>query len=686
MAPRRAHQEGFELGYQPALDGLRALAVLVVLAYHGGVPGTGGGFVGVEAFFVLSGYLITSLLLARWHGDGTIRLRAFWARRARRLLPALCCLVVVTAIYETAVGPSGATPDFGADALSTLGYVANWHEIWTSNGYFAETALTSPLQHTWSLAIEEQFYLLWPLLLAVVLGVWSRSRPAPRRRLRLLAGVSALGALASAAEMALLYRPGDSASLSRVYYGTDTRAEGLLVGAALAAVVALRRQSATRRESSGRLGAVGGVVGLAAVVALGAMARSGSGWLYRGGFLAFDLAVVAVIVDATSADAPSLLRPVLASFPLRATGQISYGLYLWHFPLFLWLDQQATGLSGAPLFGLRVAVTFAVAVVSYFAVEQPIRRRRLSPGTLRLLAPAASLVVAVPVALSFGAGEAPTLTRPAAARAAVVPDATSGAATCSQRLPGARTAEVFHTCPVDRVLLVGDSIGLTLDIELALGERPYGVELWGKAISGCGFRTGGEVLDTSGDYVGRSGSCRGALALWRTDERRYRPAVVVVEMGYWDTVDMTEAGRPVHLGQPAFDRAVEARMARLVRLLASRRTPLVVLSVPLVDPPPLPDGAIAPQASPARNELINSMLAGLARRHPGEVHFFDLSPYVTPHGRFQAVVDGGICRSSDGVHFFDGDPGSLVFQETPCGARLGAALLPFLRRVAATRP
>src|SRR5580658_5807511 len=158
-----------EIAYVPALDGVRGVAVVAVLLYHGGVSWAQGGFLGVEAFFVLSGFLITSLLLAEWAGSGRISLRHFWARRARRLLPALFVVVVVCAIYELVVGSSRAVPDFGADVLATALYVANWHQIWTGSGYFAQTGLVSPLQHTWSLAIEEQFYLIWPLVLLALL-------------------------------------------------------------------------------------------------------------------------------------------------------------------------------------------------------------------------------------------------------------------------------------------------------------------------------------------------------------------------------------------------------------------------------------------------------------------------------------------------------------------------------------
>src|SRR5579871_5080274 len=168
------------LRYQPALDGIRALSILAVLLYHGSVTWAGGGFLGVEVFFVLSGFLITSLLLREWQETGAVRLGRFWSRRARRLLPALFVLVAVVAVYYRATG-SDATPlGLQSNAVATLLYFGNWHQIATGSSYFAASGPLSPLQHTWSLAIEEQFYLLWPLLL--VAGLWTVGRLSRRRR------------------------------------------------------------------------------------------------------------------------------------------------------------------------------------------------------------------------------------------------------------------------------------------------------------------------------------------------------------------------------------------------------------------------------------------------------------------------------------------------------------------------
>src|ERR671920_1663400 len=224
------YPRGGRLPYLPGLDGMRALAVIAVLLYHAGGGGAfvPGGFLGVEVFFVISGYLITSLILAQWRSTGRVELKAFWVGRARRLLPALYVVLVVTLTYAVVFLP-GEVAGLRADVLAAMGYVTNWYLVWGHESYFEAVGRPSLLKHLWSLAVEEQFYLVWPLVLAFGLSLG-----AVRWRRRRILVVALMGAAGSAVLMALFYRPeGDP---SRIYYGTDTRATGLLVGAALAFV------------------------------------------------------------------------------------------------------------------------------------------------------------------------------------------------------------------------------------------------------------------------------------------------------------------------------------------------------------------------------------------------------------------------------------------------------------------
>ncbi|MGD0765697.1 MAG: acyltransferase, partial [Dehalococcoidia bacterium] len=234
--------------YRPGLDGIRALAVAAVLAYHADFPWARGGFLGVDAFFVLSGYLITTILLTEWNARGGIGLLAFWTRRARRLLPALYLMLIGVAIYAVFMASPLELDKIRGDALATIAYVANWRPIFTGASYFDRFSIPSPLNHTWSLAIEEQYYLIWPLLLLFLLRV---------RRLtpNALLAVTLAMAAASAILMGALFQPGHDPSL--VYYGTDTRAQSLLVGAALAML--LLRTGPVQGPLSGPLLQIGGL-------------------------------------------------------------------------------------------------------------------------------------------------------------------------------------------------------------------------------------------------------------------------------------------------------------------------------------------------------------------------------------------------------------------------------------------
>src|SRR6478609_4461194 len=281
MAHDRQQQRRRRSPHVPALDGVRAVAVVAVLAFHGGLPGARGGFLGVDAFFVLSGYLITALLLAEWtRSGGRIDLAAFWGRRARRLLPALLVVVAAVAVGGRMLLPPEEVRLLRGDGIAALLYVANWRMILRGGDYFAQTAAPSPLEHTWSLGIEEQFYLAWPLVLCAVL--WSRRRGGGvRRRLRVLVAVCVGGAAVSTVALARAYTVDDP---GRAYYGTDTRGAALLVGAGLAALLATRDRGGTGpgrwwRTTLGALAA-------AAAVALGWAATHVSGadhGLYRGG-------------------------------------------------------------------------------------------------------------------------------------------------------------------------------------------------------------------------------------------------------------------------------------------------------------------------------------------------------------------------------------------------------------------
>lgn len=373
--------------YMPGLDGLRAIAVLAVLLYHAGLAWIPGGFLGVEVFFVISGYLITSLLLAEWRERGRIDLKAFWLGRARRLLPALYLVLVVTLVFAVLFLPEEVA-GLRSDALAAFGYVTNWYLVFGQESYFEAVGRPSLLKHLWSLAVEEQFYLLWPLLFTAGMVLFRR---------RVLLAVIA-GAVASTLLMATLYQPG--VDPSRIYYGSDTRATGLLIGAALAflltsgrsrmpegvdrraGVRSTLRRTRCRARSRPRwtLALLPDVLGLAALGALVYFFLSFGEFdpiLYQGGLAMVGL-VSAALIAAIVQPHGRLSGWLFGRRPLCWVGLRSYGIYLWHWPIFMVTRPQLdVPIEGLPLLAARLALTVVLAEISYRYVETPIRRGAL---------------------------------------------------------------------------------------------------------------------------------------------------------------------------------------------------------------------------------------------------------------------------------------------------------------------
>ncbi len=422
----------------PALDGVRGAAVAAVLLFHAGH--LTGGWLGVDLFFVLSGFLITSLLLTERSGRGSISLSAFWARRARRLLPAVLLMLVGVGGYALVVAAPGALDQIRADGLATLGYVANWRQIAHGHSYWDLFRSPSPLEHTWSLAIEEQFYLVWPLVVVAVFW-WRRSA-------RGVLAVSLAGVAASFAAMLVLYSPGSDPQ--RVYLGTDTRASSILIGAVLAALVTVygwtpRRVHRAVIELLGLLGA--GFLGWAWLRLSGSTPA-----VYEGLLLLCSMSAVLVIAAAAHPRVGPLAR-VFSFRPLCALGLISYGVYLWHWPVYLVLDTKHVGLSGWPLTGVRVATTLAIAVVSYVVVEAPIRHGALAGWRIRVLTPVAVASTVVIILVTTTIPVAPR-TNPAVALRHLTQPASARAASAF--------APVTTPPPPFRLMVTGDSIAYRL--------------------------------------------------------------------------------------------------------------------------------------------------------------------------------------------------------------------------------
>jgi peptidoglycan/LPS O-acetylase OafA/YrhL len=396
--------------YLPGLDGLRALAVAAVVAYHLGYGWAQGGLLGVGVFFTLSGYLITDILVGQWAARGRIKLGDFWLRRARRLLPALFVMLAVVTIWVNGFARTF-VPAFRGNVVASVFYVSNWWFIDQHASYYARFAPPTPLDHLWSLAVEEQFYLVWPWV--VLLMVWAVSRRAKRRsQAASRGGLAAAGgrpavppylngrartvlcvvtlalAAASAVWMLKEYQPGYDPT--RIYEGTDTRAFGLLIGAALAMVWPTRRLGASGSPVAWRVPTAArwlidaaGVAGLAGILALIWRTNEYSGFMFHGGMVLLSVATAATVAAAVTPG--SLFGRALGMQPLRWIGVRSYGIYLWHYPVIVLT--AAAGTAGTAVSPVRaaavVAGTVLAAAISWRFVEDPIR----SGSRLRWVAP-----------------------------------------------------------------------------------------------------------------------------------------------------------------------------------------------------------------------------------------------------------------------------------------------------------
>jgi peptidoglycan/LPS O-acetylase OafA/YrhL len=476
-APERVAPEHApaRLGYIPALDGLRALAVIAVLLYHADQKWIPGGFLGVDVFFVISGYLITCLLLSDFQQTHGIGLKRFWYRRARRLLPALFAMLFVVSLYAIFFLPD-VLDQLRGEVIAALTYVENWFLIFRDLSYFQSAGRPPLLQHVWSLAVEEQFYLFWPLILMLVLTVWGKSRKA------LLIGVLC-GVAASTLLMAILYHP--YTDPSRVYYGTDTRVAALLLGAALAFVWAPWRLIGRTGRNAGIVLDV--VAVLSAIVLFWMFLNIGEfdTGLYRGGFLLVAI-VSALLIAATVHPASRLVPKVLAVNVFLWIGVRSYGIYLWHWPIYMVTRPHSDiPLTGIPLLVLRLTLTFVVAALSYKYIEEPIRhgaverqwaRYRTAPAETqrklmtRFTIAGAAIVVGL-VVVVVGLGNGGSAATPAAFGTQTeikvrpgdtIPSTTAlpGESTSTSTAPAAGTPTTAPGTPTTTVTAIGDSVML----------------------------------------------------------------------------------------------------------------------------------------------------------------------------------------------------------------------------------
>jgi peptidoglycan/LPS O-acetylase OafA/YrhL len=630
------------LGYRPALDGLRAIAAGSVLLYHGGVSWSSGGFLGVDVFFVLSGFLITALLLTEWERTGGIAIISFYGRRLRRLLPALLLVIAAVALYAVVWAPSSEIRELRGDLFSTFGYFTNWRLVFSHRGYFDAFAAPSPLKHTWSLAVEEQWYLIWPIVVVGLLKLTRRTN----RDLRPALAIVAVACVASTIWMAVLYTPG--ADPSRVYYGTDTRAQELLAGALLAFVCIIAGRYSLRSPWR----AVAGTTGLIALIwtfSLFVTVDDRTTWLYQGGLLLFSFAVALIILAAIQ---PRGVLPTLLSFrPLRWLGTISYGLYLWHWPIYVAVTTSRTGLDGTPLLLVRLALTVAVATASYYLVEAPIRHRTFTLRSLAITIPTVVVTTVTVILVATSATNATSTTPPTAAASQVArPDAGKGDFFTYD--PSKNPAPT--TVPGDtatKLVMTGDSVALTLSagFEQRTGATP--TLLWDQSVVGCSLFAG----DRTFDGVETNGGTQ--CGPWRADRERwleqYRPDVVTVFSGIWELYDKVVDGQDLPFGSKAYDTWFSGQLDTLIDQFHSTGAHVALLTVPCNDSPDPVSGPTKPENDGDRVDHLNQLYRQAAERHPDSTTLIDLHGYLCPGGRYLSSLHGTDLRI-DGVHLTPG--------------------------------
>ncbi len=691
------------------LDGIRALAVAAVFAYHIGTSGSGsafpGGFIGVDVFFVLSGYLITSLLVVEFRRTGRISIGQFYLRRARRLLPALYALLLTVGLVAAFWLPQTAARVRG-DLLAALGYFTNWWLIAQNSSYFGGAGdRPDLLTHLWSLAVEEQYYLIWPVLL-ILFSLLRASRT-------VMLVTIMLGVAASTAAAAVFYDP--FSDPSRVYYGTDTRALAPLLGSALAIFAQpwLHRRSLSAAR---RLGLdVIGLAGLAGLAWVALRVDDKNPFLYEGGFLAIA-ALGALLVGAAGHPA-SALGWLLGRQPLRWIGERSYAIYLWHWPVCVLtrpgVDVRLTGWVNTVV---RVAIVLALAEASYWLVERPIRRygflgrlRREASGSHALdsghalggsharaaghrVAPAQRAPIGAPGTVYYGRQRPPA--RTAAVRVAMLslllvgggsvvavqlagdvgrvpaaggpldaaPDINLGALGSTSPTPSA-SASPTATAPVDvppnpmakgaTVAFFGDSQGMTLLLNKPADLGRY-INAVDETIEGCGILIG-KVASRSGERRNLTSDCANWRSVWASRVASVKPDIAVIMIGAWDVFDLTLDSGTLTFASPAWDANFLSQLDMGVQTLRADSTEVALSLLPCYRPVPRSAGYWPERGDDPRTRHVNDLLRIEASRFPDQVHTLD------PPAQFctNPTIAKSLSYRWDGVHYYK--PGAALY-------------------------
>ena len=633
----------------PALDGLRGLSVLGPLMFHARRSALPGGFLTIDLFFVLSSYLIVSIALNEWDRTNRLDVLAYAGRRARRLLPALYVCALTLSIYLAVTARSRQVPRWTGGIVSSLAYVANWHEIFAKVSYFEQFASPSPVYHTWSLAIEEQFYVIVPIVLILAM------RRSPKHGKAIL-GIGALvAAVASALWMAYLHTGGDP---SRVYYGTDTRAQGLLIGIALA--VGVNRWGPVRTPWGRRACIAGAYVGVAYVVYAVREESQTTTWIFdRGGFLLLAVAASLVVLGVTQPSRGPLHR-ALATSPTRALGRITYGVYLYHWPIFLLVITPKRLAESRWWTVAALALSIAVATVAYLAFERPVMRRQWPFG----IGPARPVALAsAGVAMLALIGGALVVANVRRVDDTVRPQPIPVAPTPTSIQPTSPdngSASAHPPARPRRVLVIGDSLMLEIGVTLEryAAQHPDELVVYTHAHLGCPIVRGGEARNAEGGIDRVNADCnswadvsteadvlRGKLS-YPTVVSQFAPDIVLGLVTPWDVTDRRLSGTTIwqHVGESNYDELAKSEYRLATQTLTAGGARMLWLLGPHLDRP------VVAQNDPARidrlNELAREAIAGI-----DAAALVDYPAWLGPTGaaRDKRLRDDGVHLSQAGL-------------------------------------
>jgi peptidoglycan/LPS O-acetylase OafA/YrhL len=592
------------IGYRPGLDGLRALALLSIFVVHADIGAASGAFLAVSTFFTLSGFLITALLVSERGKNGRIDLKAFWIRRARRLLPAAVVAISITVVITTAFGDATQLHSVRMDALAALTYVANWRFVFAGDKYGANFSTSSPLLHFWSLAIEEQFYVVYPLVFAGGLMLWRRWKWAMAAVLGGLLGASLLDGILLSSHV----------SIDRLYFGTDVRAGELLVGALVAWFWMTRRDFFDKYVS--KVLPVAGPVALVAMAYLIGTAKTSQLFWYRGGLVGYAVLTSTAVLAALQPG--TLLQRALSWKPLVWVGVTSYGAYLVHWPIFMWLEQDTPlGGAGRLIFGSAASILFAT--LSFLLIEHPMRTAKRMPRWSMTLAPATFIVIAM---------TATSIVPMSAAVASDIP--------LNERQNQLNTALAHQTVNpnLPRVAIFGDSTALSTALGVATWTESGKADI--NAVDGW-TNLGCSILSpmtfkADGNLETTASICTGYLDKWKAAAARSHPDLAVIQVGPWEMTDIHIPGTSGYqaLGSPAVDNAVRTRLKEGADALLQYAPRVVLFTSPHIEPGETdgkPPKTPSDQSDPARTARFNEIVQQVAATDP-RIKVLDYGAYL----------------------------------------------------------